>query len=193
MIEYRPSGDSGRWYAATDLRSVYFSQSYDAFGCLFGVRNYAGFLPIAEGRGMPSDASDKTIAAFGLGDFADTWLSWAEVKAIDWDEPAALPDSRLSRYRREPDGSLTFIGKAAWTPGIAEVTGLSVRDAILGDRTWPEGTEWKVGDSVYRSERQRRRDAAGPNTDWKNVWALMESLAAEHGDTNVRLIVWFWS
>jgi hypothetical protein len=35
------------WQAAINLFWLYEGSDYDAFGCFFGVRNYANFRPIA--------------------------------------------------------------------------------------------------------------------------------------------------
>ncbi|WP_406500059.1 hypothetical protein OG936_36625 [Streptomyces sp. NBC_00846] len=56
---------------------------------------------------------------------------------------------------------------------------------------WPEGSEWLIGDALYRSEKLRRRDAVPETGEWKPVWMVMEALASQHGDDNVRLVVWF--
>jgi hypothetical protein len=37
-----------------DLWPLYDQTDYAAFGCLFGVRNYAGFQPLAPDRGLPA-------------------------------------------------------------------------------------------------------------------------------------------
>ncbi|MFE9424801.1 hypothetical protein ACFYNO_17715 [Kitasatospora sp. NPDC006697] len=115
-----------------------------------------------------------------------TWISWAEVKAVDWDEPAEKPDSRLHEYRQTPDG-LRLFGKAAWNPAFAGAMGLERGDV----REWPEGSEWLVGDTLYRSVTLRRRDAVTESGEWRPVWDAMKELAAQHGDDNVRLVVWF--
>ncbi|MFD0374270.1 hypothetical protein [Streptomyces sp. NPDC127112] len=65
--------------------------AYDGFACLFGIRNTFGFRPVAEGRGFPSDASEGLASEFavygGPADvFGTTWLTWAEVAAVDWAE-----------------------------------------------------------------------------------------------------------
>src|SRR5450755_2279415 len=46
------------WQAAIDLFWLYEGQ-YDSFACLFGVRNYAGFRPLAQDRGLPFDISPE--------------------------------------------------------------------------------------------------------------------------------------
>ncbi|GHJ91621.1 hypothetical protein SNE510_11400 [Streptomyces sp. NE5-10] len=47
-----------KWWAAMDLDQVYGGCDHDAFGCLFGIRNHAGFRPLAAGRSLPPEASD---------------------------------------------------------------------------------------------------------------------------------------
>ena len=80
---------SGTWRAAIDLDLLYGDRDYDAFGCLFGVRNYATFRPLAAGRGLPRDLSDTVRQAAESWEHHDaTWISWAEVARVDWDEPA---------------------------------------------------------------------------------------------------------
>ncbi|MFK4155102.1 hypothetical protein ACI2LV_24330 [Streptomyces fungicidicus] len=188
-------GQGPVWRAAVDLFLLNTTRNYDAFGCLFGVRNYANFRPLAAGRGLPADASETVRAELGrLSEWPDqaygtTWITWAELKAVDWGEPAEKADSRLHQYRRTPDG-LRLTGKSAWSPRLAEAVGLP--GPVPGEaREWPEGSEWLIGDTLYRSERLRRRDAVPETGEWKPVWTVMEALASQHGDDHVRLVVWF--
>lgn len=79
------------WHAAIDLFLLNTGNVYDAFACLFGVRNSFGFRPLTEGRGLPVDASDGLRDAFNAwGGPQDahgtTWISWAELAAANWDE-----------------------------------------------------------------------------------------------------------
>jgi hypothetical protein len=59
FLEYRAPQDDQEptWYTAHDLSSLYGGRHYDAFGCLFGVRNYANFRPLAACRGLPASIS----------------------------------------------------------------------------------------------------------------------------------------
>jgi len=41
------------WEAAARLDCLNVTPDYDAFGCLFGVMNFAGFRPVAADRGPP--------------------------------------------------------------------------------------------------------------------------------------------
>ncbi|MFJ4467214.1 hypothetical protein ACIP2X_06775 [Streptomyces sp. NPDC089424] len=196
VIEYRASQDGreAAWYTAHGLDPLNNTRNYDAFGCLFGVRNYANFRPLAAFRGLPTDASVTLRTRFAQltewygedGFHGTTWITWAEVKAVDWDEPAEKPDSRLHEYRRTPNG-LRMTGKSSWSPAFAQAVGLEMGEV----REWPEGSEWFVGDTLYRSVTVRRRDAVTDTGEWQPVWRTMEALAAQHGDDGVRLVVWF--
>ncbi|MFE9181405.1 hypothetical protein ACFYN5_34750 [Streptomyces sp. NPDC007126] len=196
FIEYRASQEDQEpmGYSAGSLASLNDVRNYYAFGCLFGVRNYAHFRPLAAGRGIPADALATLSARFaqltewyGEDGFHDmTWITWAEVQAVDWDEPAEKPDSRLHQYRRAPDG-LRMTGKSSWSPAFAEAVGLEAGEA----REWPAGSEWLVGDTLYRAVTIRRKDAVTQTGEWQPVWKVMKELAAQHGDDNVRLVVWF--
>ncbi|MGW0784320.1 hypothetical protein [Streptomyces sp. NPDC002913] len=196
FVEYRaPQGDEEQtWHTAHDLDSLYEGRDYDAFGCLFGVRNYANFRPVAADRGLPTDASTTVSARFAQltewygedGLHSTTWITWAEVRTVDWDEPGEKPDSRLHQYRQTSNG-LRMTGKSSWSAAFAEAVGLARGE----EREWPEGSEWLIGDTLYRSVTIRRRDAVTETGEWQPVWAAMKTLGALHGDDNVRLVVWF--
>jgi hypothetical protein len=75
-------------YGAMDLGPLYDETDYAAFGCLFGVRNYAGFRPLAPARGLPVDLSSAMRSQLGscveAGELdGATWVSWAELASID--------------------------------------------------------------------------------------------------------------
>jgi hypothetical protein len=88
-IEFRQPGvgtdyyDGEPWVAAMDLWPLYDETNYAAFGCLFGVRNYAGFQPLAPDRGLPVDLSSGMRSQLSpwaaSGDLhSATWVNWAE-------------------------------------------------------------------------------------------------------------------
>lgn len=92
------------WYAIIKAGQL-LDRDYDAFGMLFGVRNRAGFVPVANHRGLPADASDEVREHgtppedAGEDDWicyhSPTWITYAEIKAINWDESAL--DKPLTR------------------------------------------------------------------------------------------------
>jgi len=172
------------WVAALNLDLLRLPRDYDAFGCLFGVQNYAGFRPVAGGRGLPADVSERTARECGdQGGHDATWITWAEVNAIDWDEPGERPDARVHRYRRTPDG-LVFEGKAGMERRFMNLVGYQDRAA------WSEDQEWADGDYLYRYERILRRDAVHPR-GWGPLWQVMQVLADANGGDDVRAVVWF--
>jgi hypothetical protein len=97
LIECRPlariwgeDDEDAVLHAAIDLFLLNTGNAYDALACLFGVRNSFGFRPLAEGRGLPDDASDGLRDAFDAAGgprdvHGTTWISWAELAAADWD------------------------------------------------------------------------------------------------------------
>lgn len=51
--------------------------------------------------------------------------------------------------------------------------------------------EPSLGGTLYRSVTIRHRDAVTQTGEWQPVWDAMKALAAQHGDDNVRRVVWF--
>ncbi|MFJ8746744.1 hypothetical protein ACIRL2_46320 [Embleya sp. NPDC127516] len=173
---------------AVDLAEFGIDRNYDAFGCLFGVRNLANFRPLAADRGLPSDACALARARHAEcdGDRA-TWIDWAQLRAVDWDEPAEGLDDRVHEYRRTRDG-LAYVGKSTQSPRLARVLGIG---GLVRGADYPPGTEWAVDERVFRVERMRRREAVPPDGRWGRVWAEMARAAKSCGDDGVRLVVWF--
>lgn len=46
------------WVHGIDLYPLYPGGDYSPLGCLFGIRNWNGWEPVAEGRGLPADVSE---------------------------------------------------------------------------------------------------------------------------------------
>lgn len=110
------------WVAAARLDCLNITRDYDAFGCLFGVQNFVGLRPVAADRGLPADASQLVCAEHReMGAEAQwaTWVSWAEIVAIDWDEPAERADARLHEYvqDRTVGGAMTGRRRGRGRPG----------------------------------------------------------------------------
>jgi hypothetical protein len=184
-VEFRQP-DTAEWGQCIDI-SLLIDRNYDAFGCLFGVQNYACFAPVAADRALPADISEhvKLDAAEMDGyAFGHSWIGWNELKVLDREEPALAPDERVHQYRYGPAGELIYEGKATWSEDLAALLTRQL------DHTVPlDGQEWKNGDRVYRAERLKRRDALGE--DWEVLCEMMAALAGRYGDEGVRLVVWF--
>jgi len=140
-IECRPdngTADGRGWVHAVDLDLLYQAREYDAFGCLFGVMNFAGFEPVAAGRGFPADVTARARQqSLGLvpAVFAHSWISWAEIEAINWDQPAARPDHRLREYVMDEHGRWHLTGKGAHRRDFPAQLGLSPEDVEA--HGWP--------------------------------------------------------
>ncbi|WP_418961121.1 hypothetical protein [Streptomyces tritici] len=189
--------DETAWQAAVELSLLGMTRDYEGFACLFGVRDFGGrWRPVAAGRGLPADVSPTARAehaSWGAAAFGATWLGWDEVVEVDWDEPALPRATHISRYRRRADGGLDLLHRHDWSRGFARASGVDTL-TVEPDRVaelWEEGTEWDVGTTVFRAERERRRDAVPADGPWEPVWTVMRALAGVHGGGGVRLVVWF--
>ncbi|MFI7079349.1 hypothetical protein ACIBO1_18815 [Micromonospora sp. NPDC049903] len=187
-VEVRPGGAGSPWSLA-DVLTDDLPRDYDAFGLLFGVRNYAGFTPVAPGRGLPEDASPELRRLRTVEPVHDcTWVTWAEVARIDWTASAPRVDDRIHEYRPTSAGEV-LVGKAshhgrAWHAVAGE-------HADPRGSSYPEGTQWRTSDRVWRVERLRTGDVLRRNPQLRALLAGMRGLAERHGDDHVRLVVWF--
>lgn len=176
--------EEGEWKPVLDLYWLYSVRDYDSFGWFFGVRNYAQFRPIAPERGLPADVSSKVKQDSGRDSshvYGYTWITWDEIKQIDWDEESIQVDERIHMYERNQHGELVLKRTAVIEYEFAVRVGYDQR---IGDQE----QEWDLGDVVYRRERTKRKEVKDL---WKELFHFLETLAARFGDENVRLVVWF--
>jgi hypothetical protein len=196
VIEVRPQATRPdlpheiKWQAAVALDRLYDTRDYDAFGCLFGVKNFAGFHPIAANRGLPADASDHARRTFPEGFAHDglwpTWVTWQEIQDVNWNEPALRADTRLRQYERNSGGQWVFRGKSVLPADQLDAYGIP---RSTGE--WSVGDAWTSGDVHYRAELMTRRSAIPASGNWQPVWDTMAEHAHQHGADNCRLVVWF--
>ncbi|RLB17876.1 MAG: hypothetical protein DRG35_01405 [Deltaproteobacteria bacterium] len=163
------------WEGAFQISNL-VDQYYDIFGLLFGIRN-ALFKPIAPGRGLPSDASLTTRLNWydwkGTG-YGATWITYNEIKEINWDEEAI--DNRIHEYTSDGE----YLGKFSYSTELTheELNKLQREKEI------------RKGDRIYRIEKVKRKDLL--TRGWQLLFEIMEVFAKHYGDENVRLVVWFW-
>jgi hypothetical protein len=182
VVEYRADGG---WHLAARLGKAYQGRDYDLFGWLFGVRNHTGFEPMAAGRGVPDDLAAESLRLRDPETYAATWVSLPELEAVDWDEAAPEVDARVHQYVRGPEGEWRYATKSAWNRDLAEHAGVDSTNA----QEFPEGSEWEVGERLFRVERLTRRCAGG--AEWAPVVALMQAIRGQNDGADVRLVVWF--
>lgn len=174
------------WKPAGNLFS-FVGRAYDSFGCLFGVRNYAKFDPVAANRGIPDDAS-RTVTedyeSWGVDAHSASYLTYTEVKEIDWSEMAQDPDGRYSILdgNKEPTGTKFALGPASgWTEVVEEN-----REAIENGEPVPS----EDGDRYIQRRQTTREEALSSAWDWL-LHDYMGLLADRFGDEQVRVVVWF--
>ncbi|MEU4190379.1 hypothetical protein AB0E69_00620 [Kribbella sp. NPDC026611] len=185
------------WVKELDLHPLYVDHDYASLGLLFGVENSAGFQPVAEGRGLPDDVSselrDELQPWLDKGEmFGATWISWAELAAIDPKMRAENYVGRLS-WRQAFGALLTRqMVQAEWPAEAIEVVGAP-----------PEGfdplvpfPEWTVGDTQCAYEPLTAEavlfgSVFGEVSHWRHVFAVMKALAGRYGADGVRLVVAF--
>jgi hypothetical protein len=100
------SDGNRQWFGVVRIRWL-VDRNYGMFGNLFGKVNYGEFLPIAEGRGLPADASDEvSYDAASYNPVDPSWLLWSEIMAINWEEEGqsdTLGGDRFGRQVRRED------------------------------------------------------------------------------------------
>ncbi|MFF7532305.1 hypothetical protein ACFZB2_24870 [Streptomyces bobili] len=198
-IEFRHPGvdteyyDGEPWVAAMDLWPLYDESDYAAFGCLFGVRNYAGFPPLAPARGLPVDLStgmrsqlDSSVAAGHL--YGATWVSWAELASMNL---ATGPDQFTGRLTwRTKSLPSTLRQQFVSDPWPSEaLSAVGVPPADLHSATGR--VDWMTDEVTCTYEPLTVGAVLGPETHWPHVFAVMKALAGRFGDDGVRLVVAF--
>lgn len=192
VIEFRHPGAGQDWYddepwvPALDLWPLYDERDYAAFGLLFGVRNAAGFRPLAEGRGLPGDASGEVRARLD-GLESRSWVLWSELAATD---PTTAPGHFVGRLGwSAPDKpwlSHRRLVPAVWPADVLAATGPPPELDALRATTWT-GPDQRH----YRYEPLTAGHLLGQDTHWPHVFAVMRALAGRYGDDRVRLVVGF--
>lgn len=94
VLEARSWADDELWLPVVNAGLI-LRRNYETFARLFGVRNVHGVNPVAANRGFPEHFSDPDVMAWFKarktpyldGDLcchSPSWLTWAEMQAIDW-------------------------------------------------------------------------------------------------------------
>ncbi|MFI9152346.1 hypothetical protein [Streptomyces sp. NPDC053367] len=185
--------DGEPWVTAMDLWPLYDETDHTAFGLLFGVRNHAGFQPLAPGRGLPGDLSSAmrsrlaSWVARGELDGA-SWVSWGELASLD---PATRAEHFVGRVtwheKSRPSTLHRRLVSHEWPSEVLSVVGVPPVEARSGS----EPAEWTTGDLVCAYEPLTAGAVLGPKTHWPHVFAVMKALAGRFGDEAVRLVVAF--
>jgi hypothetical protein len=182
------------WTGVIKLHAIIANRNPEVFAWLFGVRWNADIPlhrdlpPVAAERGLPADVSydtahsyAETVSILPKEYFGATWVSLAEVQAIDWDQPIE------ERITASQQGQYPFGTQSRRSEFVEHHPDLLAGPA---DMLRP-GMAWTMGDMEYTVDAMRRRDALKP--DWQVLFRMMDALATRwtDGSSFVRLVVWF--
>jgi hypothetical protein len=158
-------------------------RSYDTFGLLFGVRNYANMESFADRRGIPDELSDRAEERIEKDrDWCHsfTYITYDEIQGIDWDKESEHADSRIGMH---VDGEMIF--KAA---GVGDLSSKESERVRSGEVVRKEREDGKVVE--YKTTKLTRRECL--SGAWERlIFEIMDSLADMAGPENVRMVVWF--
>ncbi|MEU9864773.1 hypothetical protein AB0D99_28240 [Streptomyces sp. NPDC047971] len=191
VIETRAAGEP--WGTEVDLLDFDLGKQRDARDVLFG---YGGALsvdrPLFDARGWPEDACEEVPRQIDELSHSHSYATWAEIAAVDWDAPLRDgPDwNHVAEWRPGPDGRLV-LHDVSWVPSAVVDAAAKLFGEPLHPGEWPPGGEVPLNGAVYRPVVLTARMIVPPDGAWSPVWASMRALAAEYGDENVRLVVWF--
>jgi hypothetical protein len=138
-IEFRHPGvgtdyyDGEPWVVAMDLWPLYDETDYAAFGCLFGVRNYAGFRPLAPASMDLATTPDHFIGRLTWHTKSLPSLLHQQLVSDCW------PPEALSAAGEPPADLHRATGRVEWTNGevMCAYEPLTA-GAVLGPAThWP--------------------------------------------------------
>ena len=144
-------------------------RSYDMFGLLAGVRNYADCKPISETRGLPEKLSwqaKESLEKWGLDAHSKSWLTVKDFKNHDWELEST--DGRISTIDKETGKELS---KSSYTH-------------LMDD---PEEVKKRNVELKYLTRKAKDLIPFA----WKCFIDYMKALAEKYGDENVRIVFWF--
>ena len=178
-------------------------RNYGMFGSLFWPDDGAWFRPLAAERGIPADASELVKDEFTTAHAASpqdilwpSWMTWQEIKAIDWEESTQEGKLWGYEYRKDARGEYrlvnTFAHSADSLSRVAQQLSTSPENLLAG---WGEGTQWECGETLYRVEKIRRKHCLedGSASGWQTLFRIMELLEETYSAEGMRLVVWFSS
>lgn len=169
-----------------------WTTSRTAFGPLFGVRDSAGFRPLAAGRGLPDELSGGLAPSLRRADGPEledtTWVTWSESAALPATAAPAHLAGRLTWMRTALPHSLDqWLVPSEWPADVLAVTG-PAPPGLREDRS----TEWPVPTGTCHYEPLTAGVVLGGETHWPRALAVMRAMAGRFGGGGVRLVVGFF-
>ncbi|WBB68837.1 hypothetical protein [Micromonospora sp. WMMD812] len=97
-------------------------------------------------------------------------------------------DDRIHEYELTSQGP-RFMGKAGHQGRVWRA--VAGEQADPRGSSYPEGTEWRAIDRMWRVKRLSPGDMLRADPQLRALLDTIRDLAERHGDDNVRLVVWF--
>lgn len=183
-----PNTSPDLWDSVVDISNI-VGRNYSMFGFLFGQRNNDNFNPVIKSpRGLPTykypeeSQTMKESNQWSSDGHSHTWITWKEIKNAKWDQK--VTSSYITQYKELENGTLQEVSSFMGSSGITDedieqmAKGLSVRKKYFDD------TEY-----IFKhAETTPKEHISG---DWQTIFDIMERLAKQVGEDNVRLVVWF--
>lgn len=186
------------WDVCLDIGSI-VGRNYDMFALLFGVRNRASYIPLAERRGLPADISEEAKKDYDEWEsdaHSPSWITWGEIETIKWTEKGTQLADRVYCYRK---------GEDQWFQAFGWSSELSDADYATLNR----GESIERNDIIYKRNVISKQDAM--SGDWKCIFDIMKRInehftacseesnviestavpAVYQDNSRVRLVVWF--
>lgn len=170
--------EGGMWRGVLDVYKLLGgARCYEMIGSLFGIRNFGHFIPLAEKRGLPQDASKevKEDLEHWAGRWA-TWLTYKEIKAIDWSERGQKPCLRFAKYK---------IKEGRFHREDASDDELTEEEKEL----FHSGKSIEKNGYLYLPEILTRRSVL--SWEWLLLFNIMCLLSEKYDDEEIRLVVFF--
>jgi hypothetical protein len=185
---------SGEWSGVLGLDS-FLDRGDLALSILFGGSGWDEVTsPLGPVRGFPHDLSPEAaqqiarIQAAGDMGWPQSWVTWDEVRSLDWDQPVAGTWFTVHRYDRSVDPP-RFVEEVDHGR-LPELVGHTWED-LTNDRYLEEilAWQWEVGDQLIRMEWCTLRDAFAYG-DWPTVLAVISSLQQWTDPAQIRIVHW---
>ncbi|MFI0980697.1 hypothetical protein ACH4SP_27260 [Streptomyces sp. NPDC021093] len=185
----------GVWDVEFDLLDFALGRYREPWDVLFGYwGNPDVKRPLFAERGLPDNASES-VRETGNEDYQrnHTYVTWAEIAAVDWDAPISdgLAWNWVGEWRPDATGRLVLHDVCGASPVAYQGEGEFEGHGMLAPREWPPGAEVRHGGSVYRPVVLTPRMVMPDDGRWDRVWDAMRELAVRYGAENVRLVCWF--
>lgn len=179
--------DDRTWWESAGRLMPFVGRSYDSFGLLFGVRNYANVEPLFANRGFPDAMGAITNDHYDGWEpdaHSESYFTAEEILDVDWSVESDALDSRYSILDEdlEPTGSKFSLGPASGWVDIVEEN----KRAIESGEPVPN----EDGTRYIQRRRLTRQEALSGGWDWF-IHDYIEMLADRFGASNVRVVVWF--